>query len=224
VSLPPSPIGFDTSVIINFCVVGRLGLLVRCVPPPRYLVADVRDELEDTNSRRLVDRMIERRELLVVVATEPIEVLATGPTEVLATGPTEVRTTQSAAPSAGTMDRTAAGPLGRGEQATLDVAAARGWSVAVDERPGRRAAARRVGSGRVTGTVGILRAAVGARLITPRTGDVLLTRMIQAGYYSPVASLDGSVKRRRASSTTRSATAARSHPRVSVCLPGSSTL
>jgi predicted nucleic acid-binding protein len=217
VSLPPSPIGFDTSVIINFCVVGRLDLLVRCVPPPRYLVAAVRDELEDTNSRRLVDRMIERRELLVVVATEPAHVVAAQPTEVAAT--------QSAAVPTGTMDRTGArGPLGRGEQATLDVAAARGWSVAVDERPGRRAAARRVGSGRVTGTVGILRAAVGARLITPRTGDVLLTRMIRAGYYSPVASLDGSVKRRRASSMTRSATAARSHPRVSVCLPGSSIL
>lgn len=216
-SLPPSPIGFDTSVIINFCVVGRLDLLVRCVPPPRYLVAAVRDELEDTNSRRLVDRMIERRELLVVVATEPAHVVAAQPTEVAAT--------QSAAVPTGTMDRTGArGPLGRGEQATLDVAAARGWSVAVDERPGRRAAARRVGSGRVTGTVGILRAAVGARLITPRTGDVLLTRMIRAGYYSPVASLDGSVKRRRASSMTRSATAARSHPRVSVCLPGSSIL
>jgi predicted nucleic acid-binding protein len=221
VSLPPSPIGFDTSVIINFCVVGRLGLLVRCVPPPRFLVADVRDELEDTNSRRLVDRMIERRELLVVVATEP--------TEVPATQPIEAGATQSAAVPTGTMDRTGVvppgvGPLGRGEQATLDAAAARGWSVAVDERPGRRAAARRVGSGRVTGTVGILRAAVGTRLITLRTGDVLLTRMIQAGYYSPVASLDGSVKRRRASSMTRSATAARSHPRVSVCLPGSSTL
>lgn len=216
-SLPPSPIGFDTSVIINFCVVGRLELLVRCVPPPRYLVADVRDELEDTNSRRLVDRMIERRELLVVVATEPATVLAAAPIEVVAT--------QSAAVPTGTTDRTGAtGPLGRGEQATLDVATARGWSVAVDERPGRRAAARRVGSGRVTGTVGILRAAVGARLITPRTGDVLLTRMIRAGYYSPVASLDGSVKRRRASSMTRSATAARSHPRVSVCLPGSSIL
>lgn len=224
-SLPPSPIGFDTSVIINFCVVGRLGLLVRCVPPPRYLVADVRDELEDPNSRRLVDRMIERQELLVVVATEPAEIPATEPAAVLAAPPVEVRTTQPAAVPAGTMDRTGAGgPLGRGEQATLDVAAARGWSVAVDERPGRRAAARRVGSGRVTGTVGILRAAVGARLITPRTGDVLLTRMIRAGYYSPVASLDGSVKRRRASSMTRSATAARSHPRVSVCLPGSSIL
>jgi predicted nucleic acid-binding protein len=241
VSLPPSPIGFDTSVIINFCVVGRLGLLVRCVPPPRFLVADVRDELEDTNSRRLVDRMIERRELLVVVATEPAQVMATEPTEVpvtqpievlttepgavLAARPSEVVATQSAAVPAGTTDRTGArGPLGRGEQATLDAAAARGWSVAVDERPGRRAAARRVGSERVTGTVGILRAAVGARLITPRTGDVLLTRMIRAGYYSPVASLDGSVKRRRASSMTRSATAARSHPRVSVCLPGSSIL
>jgi predicted nucleic acid-binding protein len=241
VSLPPSPIGFDTSVIINFCVVGRLGLLVRCVPPPRYLVADVRDELEDPNSRRLVDRMIERRELLVVVATEPTEVPATQPIEALATEPAEiltaepaavlaaqpiqVQTPQPAAAPAGTTDRTGArGPLGRGEQATLDVAAARGWSVAVDERPGRRAAARRVGSGRVTGTVGILRAAVGARLITPRTGDVLLARMIRAGYYSPVASLDGSMKRRRASSMTRSATAARSHPRVSVCLPGSSIL
>lgn len=216
-SLPPSPIGFDTSVIINFCVVGRLGLLVRCVPPPRYLVADVRDELEDPNSRRLVDRMIERRELLVVVATEPATVLAAPSIE--------ARTTQPAAVPAGTTGRAGAGgPLGRGEQATLDAAAARGWSVAVDERPGRRAAARRVGSGRVTGTVGILRAAVGARLISPRTGDVLLTRMIRAGYYSPVASLDGSVKRRRASSMTRSATAARSHPRVSVCLPGSSIL
>lgn len=216
-SLPPSPIGFDTSVIINFCAVGRLELLVRCVPPPRYLVADVRDELEDTNSRRLVDRMIERHELLVVVATEP--------TQVVAIQPIEVRTTQPAVVPDGSTGRTgAAGPLGRGEWATLDVAAARGWSVAVDERPGRRAAARRVGSGRVTGTVGILRAAVGARLITPRTGDVLLTRMIRAGYYSPVASLDGSAKRRRASSITRSATAARSHPRVSVCLPGSSIL
>jgi predicted nucleic acid-binding protein len=233
VSLPPSPIGFDTSVIINFCVVGRLGLLVRCVPPPRYLVADVRDELEDPNSRRLVDRMIERRELLLVVATEPAEVVAVPPIEVVAAEPAavlaapsiEARTTQPAAVPAGTTGRAGAGgPLGRGEQATLDVAAARGWSVAVDERPGRRAAARRVGSGRVTGTVGILRAAVGARLITPRTGDVLLTRMIRAGYYSPVASLDGSVKRRRASSMTRSATAARSHPRVSVCLPGSSIL
>lgn len=232
-SLPPSPIGFDTSVIINFCVVGRLGLLVRCVPPPRYLVADVRDELEDPNSRRLVDRMIERRELLLVVATEPAQVVAVPPIEVVAAEPAavlaapsvEARTTQPAAVPAGTTGRAGAGgPLGRGEQATLDVAAARGWSVAVDERPGRRAAARRVGSGRVTGTVGILRAAVGARLITPRTGDVLLTRMIRAGYYSPVASLDGSVKRRRASSMTRSATAARSHPRVSVCLPGSSTL
>jgi predicted nucleic acid-binding protein len=203
--------GFDTSVIINFCVVGRLGLLVRCVPPPRYLVADVRDELEDHNSRRLVDRLIDRRELFIVVATES----------------TGTDTSMSGSTAGGPGRRTHCGTeghLGRGELATLAAAAARGWSVAVDELPGRMAAARRVGSARVTGTVGILRAAVGARLITPRTGDVLLTRMIRAGYYSPVASLDGSAKRRRASSTTRSATAARSHPRVSVCFPGSSIL
>ena len=210
--LPPSPMSFDTSVIINFCVVGRLGLLVRCVPPPRFLVADVRDELEDPNSRRLVDRLIDRRELLVVLATEPTVM------------PTSMPVSTAGGRRRGTSHDAEGGHLGRGEWATLAAAAARGWSVAVDERPGRMAAVRRVGSGRVTGTVGILRAAVGARLITPRTGDVLLTRMIRAGYYSPVATLDGSAKRRLASSTTRSATAARSHPRVSVCFPGSSTL
>lgn len=192
--LPPSPIGFDTSVLINFCAIGRLGLLVRCVPPPRYLVIDVRDELEDVNSRRLVDRMIRRCELLLISATE-----------------TERWSCDTA-------------PLDPGERATLAAAAARGWSVAVDERLGREAAARSVGAGRITGTVGILRAAVDTRLITPRTGDVLLTRMIRAGYYSPVASLDGPPKRRRASSMTSAAAAARSQPRVSERLPGSSVL
>jgi predicted nucleic acid-binding protein len=196
VYLPPSPIGFDTSVLINFCAIGRLGLLVRCVPPPRYLVVDVRDELEDLNSRRLVDRMIRRCELLLIQATEAERTTCDG-------GVT---------------------PLDPGERATLAAAAARGWSVAVDERLGRQAAARRVGTGRVTGTVGILRAAVDARLITPRTGDVLLTRMIRAGYYSPVASLAGSPKRRRASSMTTAATWALSQPRVSDSLPGSSVL
>jgi predicted nucleic acid-binding protein len=171
-------------------------LLVRCVPPPRYLVVDVRDELEDIKSRRLVDRMIGRCELLLIAATE-----------------TERSTCDSGV-----------APLDPGERATLAAAAARGWSVAVDERLGRQVAARRVGTGRVTGTVGILRAAVEGRLITPRTGDVLLTRMIRAGYYSPVATLDGSPKRRRASSMTTAATSALSQPRVSELLPGSSVL
>jgi predicted nucleic acid-binding protein len=195
--LPPSPIGFDTSVLINFCRIGRLSLLVSCVPPPRLLVADVRDELRDLNSRRLVDRMIRRSELTLIVATE----------------------VERAAWSSGWM-----GSLDAGERATLAAAASRGWSVAVDDRPGRQAATGSVGAGRLTGTVGILRAAVGSRLITPRTGDVLLARMIRAGYHSPVATLDGSSKRRRASSMTMAAFSARSHPLVSVRLPGSSIL
>jgi predicted nucleic acid-binding protein len=194
VDLPPSPIGFDTSVLINFCAVGRLGLLVRCVPPPRYLLVDVRDELEDLNSRRLVDGMIRRCELLLIAATE----------------------------SERTSRDSGVAPLDPGERATLAAAAARGWSVAVDERLARQVAASRVGSGRITGTVGILRAAVRGRLITPKTGDVLLTRMIRAGYYSPVVTLDGSTKRRRASSMTTAATWAPSQPRVSARLPGSS--
>lgn len=195
-SLPPSPIGFDTSVLINFCTIGRLGLLVRCVPPPRYLVVDVRDELEDLNARRLVDRMIQRCELQLTVATDAERTWWAAYLE----------------------------PLDPGERATLAAAAVRGWSVAVDEKPGRRAATRDFGIERLTGTVGILRAAVHERLITPKTGDVLLTRMIRAGYYSPVPTLDGSPKRRRASSMTLAATSARSQPRVSELLPGSNVL
>jgi predicted nucleic acid-binding protein len=64
-----------------------------------------------------------------------------------------------------------------------------GGSIAVDERAARRIAAHDLGADRITGTVGILRAAVAQDHITIVEGDELLQLMIDDGYWSPVQSL-----------------------------------
>lgn len=58
--LPPNPIGFDASVLINFCEANALGVVVRTVPPPRMVLRDVLEELESETCRRRVEQAIER--------------------------------------------------------------------------------------------------------------------------------------------------------------------
>jgi predicted nucleic acid-binding protein len=161
---PPSPIGFDASVLINFCAVRRLELLVRAVPPPRYVLVDVLEELEEPACRRQVDAAVRRDELLPAALT---------PAELKWWSRYTLR-------------------LDPGESATLAAAMSRGWSVAVDERAARRTARQDLGPERLTGTVGVLRAAVAAGLASPEEGNELLGRMIVSGYRSPVGALGGS--------------------------------
>jgi predicted nucleic acid-binding protein len=61
--------------------------------------------------------------------------------------------------------------------------------VAVDERAARRIAERDLGPERMTGTIGVLLAAVERAYVTLEEGDRLLAEMIEAGYWSPVASV-----------------------------------
>lgn len=159
--LPPSPIGFDASVLINFCEVGRLDLVVATCDPPRYVLVDVLDELSP-GCRTQVGELMIRAELQTACLESRAE-----------------------------LERWARYTLrlDPGESATLAAAAERGWSVAVDERAARRLAEHDLGPDRLTGTVGILLAAVERRLLTVGEGDRLLTEMIGAGYWSPVTSL-----------------------------------
>lgn len=159
--LPPSPIGFDSSVLINFCAVRRLDLLVAACSRPRYVLVDVLEELEP-DCRRQVDELLARNDLALATlqGRDELERWATYTLR-----------------------------LDAGEAATLAAAAGRGWSIAVDERAARRIAARDLGTDRVTGTVGILRAAVAQDHITIDEGDQLLQLMIDDGYWSPVRSL-----------------------------------
>lgn len=157
-ALPPSPIGFDATVLINFCEANALALVVRTVPPPRMVLRDVLEELQSETCRRQVEDAIARGEF--TVAEVDAAELETWAEYTLRLDP--------------------------GESATLAVAAGRGWSVAMDERAARRLAEKDVGRDRLTGTVGILRAAVDDDAITLEGGNELLRRMIQAGYWSPV--------------------------------------
>jgi len=161
VHLPPSPIGFDSSVLINFCAVRRLDVLVAACSPPRYVLADVVEELEP-GCRRQVDELLARNDLAV----------------------TTLKGRDELERWAGYTLR-----LDAGEAATLAAAAVRGWSIAVDERAARRIAAHDLGANRITGTVGILRAAVAHDHVTIDEGDRFLQRMIDDGYWSPVESL-----------------------------------
>jgi predicted nucleic acid-binding protein len=161
VPLPPSPIGFDSSVLINFCAVHRLDVLVAASPSPRYVLADVLEELEP-DCRQQVDELV-GRDQLAAATLEGRDELERWATYTLR--------------------------LDAGEAATLAAAAARGWSIAVDERAARRIAAQDIGTNRITGTVGILRAAVTENHLTIDEGDGLLQQMIDDGYWSPVQSL-----------------------------------
>jgi predicted nucleic acid-binding protein len=77
--------------------------------------------------------------------------------------------------------------LNAGEASCLAIAANRGYRVFTDDRD-----ARELATGRhipVSGTLGLLLLLVDSKFISLVIGDKLLTRMISAGYYSPVTTL-----------------------------------
>jgi predicted nucleic acid-binding protein len=78
--------------------------------------------------------------------------------------------------------------LGLGERSCISVAKHRDGLFVIDDRRARRVALE-LGV-QVTGTLGILVAAVERRKITIKQANQLLTAMIENGYHSPVADLD----------------------------------
>lgn len=158
---PPSPIGFDASVLINFCAVLRLDLLIASCDAPRYALTEVLEEL-DADCRAQIAPLLAQGEFL--------EASIEGEAELMRWAEYTLR-------------------LDAGESATLAAAAERGWSIAVDEQAARRLAERDLGSGRMTGTVGLLLAAVEQGHLTLGEGDRLLAQMIAVGYWAPVQSL-----------------------------------
>lgn len=159
--LPPSPIGFDASVLINFCEVGRLDLLIATCAPPRYVLADVLRELSPS-CRTRVHEICSRNAFSVAHLQSRAE-----------------------------LERWARYTLrlDAGESATLAAAAEHGWSVAVDDRAARRLVEQELGRERLTGTVGILVAAVEQGHLTKKEADALLRKMVAAGYWAPVSSV-----------------------------------
>lgn len=78
--------------------------------------------------------------------------------------------------------------LDQGEASCLAVAIQRGYKLATDDKDARRWA-RQLGIAH-TGTLGILATVVKKGVISLAEGNHLLQTMVQAGYYSPLSSLD----------------------------------
>ncbi len=160
--LPPNPIGFDASVLINFFEAGAMDLIVNVCAPTRSILLDVLVELQGPCEQQVTER-IQRGEFTLTELAGPLELERWA------------RYTRR---------------LDAGESATLAAAVSRGWSIALDDEAARRLAAQELGGERITGSVGLLRAAVEARLITKDEGNLLLKTMIEAGYWSPVVRID----------------------------------
>lgn len=78
--------------------------------------------------------------------------------------------------------------LGQGEASSIALAKSRSLVFACDDRAGRREAT--ILGVRLTGTIGILVRVVRDKLLSKKETDALLGRMIKAGFYSPVRSLE----------------------------------
>lgn len=77
--------------------------------------------------------------------------------------------------------------LNAGEASCLAIAESRQGRVLTDDRDARHLAARR--NIPVSGTLGLIIRLIDLQALTLVDGDALLARMIQAGYHSPIASL-----------------------------------
>jgi len=74
--------------------------------------------------------------------------------------------------------------LGSGEASCIAAAEARNALVCTDDRLAR-AECSRLGIP-FTGTIGVLKTACDRRILTPAEADKILSRMIDAGFYSPI--------------------------------------
>ena len=82
--------------------------------------------------------------------------------------------------------------LGSGESSSIAVAKNRGLTFASDDLVARREAL--LINVPLTGTVGILVRAVNSKLINLHTGETILSRMKEHGFYAPVESLGETLK------------------------------
>ncbi len=79
--------------------------------------------------------------------------------------------------------------LGDGETECIMAAAALGCSIGCDDRAARRHATQRLGADRLMGSIGLLRMAIGARLLDPEAAFASYSLMIARGGYLPQLAL-----------------------------------
>lgn len=169
---PPEPGGFllDNTVISNFCQAGRLDILKSLLGDMGYVTTHVLSEA------RAGANLGKFSPDLMHAALSQGWLKATDP------GPTEYPVME------GLLD-----VLGRGEASCLAIAKQRQWVLATDDRKARQfATAMAV---QVTGTIGLLVAAVERGIASLEEANDLLHALSDFGYFSPIAKLDDLIER-----------------------------
>jgi predicted nucleic acid-binding protein len=161
VPLPPSPIGFDSTVLINFGEANCFELLIEAVTQPRYLLREAELELLSPATNRAIGDCMEAG-TFTLCDLEAVEM------------PKWVELSAR---------------LGAGEAATIAAAKHRGWSVALDDKTARGLARIELGKHRLTGTIGILVYAVEVGCVSRTDAQGHLDLMISNGYWSPTLRL-----------------------------------
>lgn len=78
--------------------------------------------------------------------------------------------------------------LGRGEAASLALVKVQKWILATDDRQCRSMAGRELGSGKVMGTIDLLREAIRTKIVTMEQGDLLLESLKNEGFEPKIKS------------------------------------
>jgi len=157
-----TPLLLDTTVLSNFGKVGRLPLLRQVFPTALRIAGQVYDELKAGSLDSPILEGVAGAWLHLVTPDSEREM---------------------------SIYREYSRTLGSGEAASLAIGICRSWALATDDRAARQAA--RTAGVPLTGSVGILIAAVHAKIIPRAEGDALLRDMRRHGYHFPLDTLDG---------------------------------
>jgi predicted nucleic acid-binding protein len=158
--MPETPLVFDTVTISNFLLSGAEGILIERYPGRARVTDQVLDEL--TSGIPLHHELSRIAELLKKKIFLPATMT-----------PAERKTYADLVAG-----------LGRGEASCIAVAYQRKWTMVTDDRAARgRCSEKGV---RVTGTIGILKAAFIDKQLTGHKADEILQEMVRNGFYSPV--------------------------------------
>jgi predicted nucleic acid-binding protein len=157
-----TPLLLDTTVLSNFVKVGHFSLLREIFPATIRIATQVCDELKAGGLDSAILEGVAAAWLRLVAPESEREL---------------------------SLYREYSQNLGAGESASLAIAICRSWAMATDDRAARQAA--RTAGVRLTGSVGILIAAVRANILTQAEGDTLLRNMRRQGFHFPISNLDG---------------------------------
>lgn len=153
----------DSSVLINFCHVSRLGLLGAIIRFDFVVPSEVAEEITRPDQQSQLRGAFAAGHLTPVTTSSLAELVL--------------------------VDELIRDNLGLGEAACLAIAINRGWGVACDERRRfLRIARGRIGRGRLVDTPGILIQAIREQLLGVEEADRIKSTLAQKRYYMPFES------------------------------------